>query len=348
MIKLNNELKPDEKIDIYIEYDVKLPNSVGRFGYGDNTINITNWYPIACVYDERGWNKKGYEKIGDPFYSNTSNFDVSINIPNKYKIASTGVIKSKKKTNNRNIFKVDAKNVRDFAFILSDKFSISSTNTKGTNIYSYSFDEKYGKEALEVAKDSLIVFNDLFGKYPYKTYSVVQSDFFIGGMEYPNLVMIDKDFYDQNTKFALEYVVAHETAHQWWYSLVGNDEISEPWLDEALTEYSTILYFEQKYGKEVKDKLIKSMKVRTITRQSKNIFKSTTEFDNSIDYSLCVYSKGALMIDDIRKKVGDDVFFDTLRKYYNENMYKNVTSDQFMNMWKKEGVNTEKIMNGNN
>jgi aminopeptidase N len=160
--------------------------------------------------------------------------------------------------------------------------------------------------------------------------------------------MIDERLYDRDSKFALEYVVAHETAHQWWYSLVGNDEISEPWLDEALTEYSTILYFEQKYGKEVKDRLIKHMKVRTMTKQSKNIFKSTTEFDNSIDYSLCVYSKGALMIDDIRKKVGDNVFFDTLRKYYNENKYKNVTSDQFMNMWEKEGVNTEKIMNGNN
>ncbi|MCT4508216.1 MAG: M1 family metallopeptidase [Tepidibacter sp.] len=348
IIKLNNELKPDEKIDIHIEYDVKLPNSIGRFGYGDNTINITNWYPIACVHDERGWNKKGYEKIGDPFYSDVSNFNVIIKIPNKYKIASTGVIKSKKKSNDINIFKVDARHVRDFAFILSDKFSILSTNIKDTNIYSYFFDDKYGKEAFAVAKDSLVVFNDLFGKYPYKTYSVVESDFFIGGMEYPNLVMIDERLYDQDSKFALEYVVAHETAHQWWYSLVGNDEISEPWLDEALTEYSTILYFEQKYGKEVKDRLIKHMKVRTMTKQSKNIFKSTTEFDNSIDYSLCVYSKGALMIDDIRKKVGDNVFFDTLRKYYNENKYKNVTSDQFMNMWEKEGVNTEKIMNGNN
>ena len=135
MIKLNKELKPSEKIDVYIEYDVKLPNSIGRFGYGDNTVNITNWYPIACVYDERGWNKKGYEKIGDPFYSNVSNFDVSIDIPNKYKIASTGIIKSKKKAKNRNTFKVDAKKVRDFAFILSDKFTILSDKIKDTNIY---------------------------------------------------------------------------------------------------------------------------------------------------------------------------------------------------------------------
>ena len=44
----------------------------------------------------------------------------------------------------------------------------------------------------------------------------------------------------------MEYLIAHETAHQWWYSVIGNDEINEPWLDEALTEYSTILYFEER------------------------------------------------------------------------------------------------------
>ena len=81
-------------------------------------------------------------------------------------------------------------------------------------------------------------------------------------MEYPTLVMIDQSLYNEKDKFLLEYVIAHETAHQWWYSVIGNDEISEPWLDEALTEYSTVLYFEEKYGKEVGSKLIKTMEIQ--------------------------------------------------------------------------------------
>ena len=38
-----------------------------------------------------------------------------------------------------------------------------------------------------------------------------------------------------------EIVVAHEVAHQWWYSLVGNDQIDEPWLDEAFAQFTTAL-----------------------------------------------------------------------------------------------------------
>ena len=45
---------------------------------GENTINVTNWFPIACVHDDRGWNLKSYETVGDPFYSETSNFYVKM------------------------------------------------------------------------------------------------------------------------------------------------------------------------------------------------------------------------------------------------------------------------------
>ena len=50
-------------------------------------VNVTNWFPIACVYDDKGWNIKSYEAIGDPFYSDTSNFKVTLLAPAKYKLA---------------------------------------------------------------------------------------------------------------------------------------------------------------------------------------------------------------------------------------------------------------------
>lgn len=346
-IDLGYNLKPKEKTNIYLEFDVKLPNSLGRFGYGEYTVNAANWYPIACVYDDRGWNKKSYEAIGDPFYSDVSNFKVIINVPSKYDIATTGKIKNKSIDKTSKTYEIKADKVRDFTFILSDKFNVLSANLGKTEIYSYFFNKDLGNKSLEAAKDSLKIFNNLFGEYPYDTYSVVASDFFIGGMEYPNLVMIDKTLYKDNLKFYLEYVIAHETAHQWWYSLVGNDEITNPWLDESLTEYSTILYFENKYGKEAKDMLIRDIKNKTLKKPIENVFKGTREFKNSTEYSLCVYSKGALLLDNIRNEVGDKVFFKTLKEYYKQNMYKNVTSEEFLSMWKKRGVNIEKIMDNN-
>ena len=343
-VKLDKELKPNDKIEIEIKYTVKLPNSLGRFGYGDDTINVTNWFPIACVYDERGWNTKSYEPIGDPFYSDVSNFQVDILTPKKYVLATTGSIKEKKASNEKVLYKIEANNVRDFAFILSDKFKVKSDYVGNTKISSYYLNDNMGETSLNMAKQSIKVFNKLFGKYPYNTYTVIASDFFIGGMEYPTLVMIDKTLYNDKSKFILEYIIAHETAHQWWYSTVGNDEISEPWIDEALTEYSTVLYFEQVYGNNARKELMSQMAYQSKNHSVEDIFKPTTEYKDSIDYSLGVYTKGAVIFDNIRKNVGDDVFFSTLQQYYKMYTFKNVSGDEFVQIWSKRGVDINKII----
>lgn len=343
-VKIGRQLKPGEKISIDMKFNVKIPNSEGRFGYGENTINITNWFPIACVHDDRGWNLKSYEAVGDPFYSDTSNFYVKLLIPRKYKVGCTGNIISEKSDSEKVLYEIQAKKVRDFAFILSDKFKIKKDTYKGVNINTYNLNEKLSTEVTKIAKDSISIFSNLFGEYPYDTYSVIASDFYIGGMEYPTLVMIDQSLYNEKDKFLLEYVIAHETAHQWWYSIVGNDEVNEPWLDEALTEYSTILYFENKYGKEVSDKLLKTMEVQSENYRGSDMFKASTEFDNSSEYSLNVYTKGAVVFNEIRKEVGDKIFFETLQEYCNNYMFQNVNGNQFMKMWKDKGVDINKIV----
>lgn len=343
-IKLKDSLKQGEKVALDIKFNVKLPNCLGRFGYGDSTINITNWFPIACVYDKNGWNLKSYEAIGDPFYSDTSNFNVTLLAPVKYKLATTGKVVEKKTDNKKMMYKIEGDMVRDFAFILSDEFSESKTNYKDISISTYNLNEEMSKDATNIAKSSIEIFSNLFGDYPYNYYSVVASDFFIGGMEYPMLVMIDKSLYNEENKFLLEYVIAHETAHQWWYSVIGNNEIEEPWLDEALTEYSTILYFENKYGKETSDKLLKTMEIQTKNYRCSDIFKATTDYKDSADYSLSVYTKGAVIFNEIRNQAGDKVFFDTLQEYYNKYKFKNVNGSQFIELWNSKGVDIEKII----
>lgn len=343
-VKLGKSLKEGEQVKIDLKYNVKLPNCLGRFGYGESTVNITNWFPIACVYDDKGWNLKSYEAVGDPFYSDTSNFKVKILAPSKYKLATTGKITKIKTDNEKVLYTIDGKMVRDFAFILSDKFVVNKTTYKDIDINTYNLNEDMSEDAMEVAKSSIQIFSNLFGDYPYDTYSVVASDFFIGGMEYPMLVMIDENLYNKENKFLLEYVIAHETAHQWWYSVIGNDEINEPWLDEALTEYSTVLYFEEKYGKETGDKLMKTMEVQTRDYETTDIFKATTDYKDSSEYSLSVYTKGAVAFNEIRKEVGDEIFFNTLKEYYNTYKFKNVNGPQFVDLWKSKGVDIEKII----
>ncbi|MDD3839446.1 MAG: M1 family metallopeptidase [Clostridia bacterium] len=338
-LQLKDKIKPLDELDIDIKYIVKLPNSLGRFGYGDFTINSANWYPVLCVYDDTGWSKYPYYAIGDPFYSHVANYNVKITAPSSWIIASTGNVMDKKERGDLTTWDIKALAVRDFAFIASDKFMVSSKSLKDIQVHSYYFTKDFGERALKYASDAIDVFNEYFGDYPYGQFSVVQTDFFIGGMEYPNVVMIDKSLYNDASKFLLEYVIAHETAHQWWYSTVGNNEIEEAWLDESLTEYSTMIYFEQVYGKQMRDEIFKSMIVDKYDRnrakdkeQKEIILKPVDEFENMTDYDSLVYAKGAMMLDSLRKSLGDDVFKDIMMTYYRNNAFGISSTQEFIDV----------------
>ncbi len=104
---------------------------------------------------------------------------------------------------------------------------------------------KPGVAAVEVAAGALEVYNQQFGAYPYKELDVVEGPMRNAlGVEYPGIVMIGASLYNAPEKPEFEVTVAHEVAHQWWYNVVGNNVFDEPWLDEALTTYSSSLFYE--------------------------------------------------------------------------------------------------------
>ena len=327
-------------------------------GYFTNTVNLGNWYPIVCVYENGNWNKCIYNPNGDPFYSQVANYSVTLTLPSTYTLATTGIITEKNTKNPLNtVWTVRADKVRDFACVFSQNFKLKSAIYDNIIVYSYYIgDDKYGQKALDTGVNAIKTFNEMFGKYPYDQISIVSCDFYIGGMEYPNMVMINKDLYASNTIDALEEVVAHEVAHQWWYGVVGNDEINKAWLDESLTHYSTMMYYEKTYGDQrFKEAMSSSKSYYCATIQ---VLKATgVDFNEKIDrpsssfndwrlYDVLVYDKGAMMLDSIRGAVGDKKFFDSLKEYYSTNMYKNVTEKELISAFnKKSGIDVTSIMN---
>jgi hypothetical protein len=88
------------------------------------------------------------------------------------------------------------------------------------------------REFLDTAARALTTYSQRYGAYPWSTYTVVgEADGPTLGLEYPTIVFVSDDLGPD--------VVAHETAHQWFYSLVGNDQALEPWLDESLAQWAT-------------------------------------------------------------------------------------------------------------
>lgn len=353
-VKLLNELFPNERVDIYFEYEITLPNINHRFGYGNNTINLGNFYPIACVYENGGFNKSEYHHNGDPFYSNISNYKVTVTNNENYTIASTGHIINNSVNNHEKTTVLEAKAVRDFAIVVSNKFNTLSQKVGDTNINYYYYNDANPEQSLQTSVDALNTFNQLIGKYPYSNLAVVEANFVHGGMEFPNLVMISdclEKYQDyQNT-------IVHEIAHQWWYGVVGNNEYNYGWLDEGLTEYTTALFYEHNasYGLTYNEIMQNANSSYCLfVEVYEDIFgevdttmnRKLDEFNTEPEYVYISYVKGMLLFDSIREIIGEKTFLRCLKNYYRTYQGKNVSPDRLIKSFETTSLRSlESIFN---
>lgn len=336
-INLPSSLKPKEDIEIYFKYKGNLPLNIDRFGYGERVYNFGNWYPIACVYDDDGWNLDPYYNLGDPFYSDVANYSVKITVPKDMVIASSGNIKHERIKGDKKTYTIEGKIIRDFAWVASFDFLIKEAYIGDTvvKIYALEDNENMATFASEVGTESIEIFNRLFGKYPYGVYSIVMTEF-PTGMEYPGIVFINKDYYKENSKDALEQVIVHETAHQWWYGVVGNDQVDEAWLDESLATYSEVIYIYNRYGKAQAENYYNytcEMAYeygKVYLGDDIGIKKSLDKFNGWNDYGILVYTRGAMFLNEVKDNFGMETLYDILSKYYDTYRFHHGNTEGFI------------------
>ena len=121
--------------------------------------------------------------------------------------------------------------MRDVAFSVGH-FAVAEQDVAGVHV-TVGVDRSVNEDPhhdLALIADALPKYEARFGAFPWPVYSVAMTPGFAGGIEFPLHVMQGPDSQDRS--------VVHELAHQWFYSLVGNDQARDPWLDEALASYA--------------------------------------------------------------------------------------------------------------
>lgn len=301
-------------------------------GYHNNSFNLTGFYPVAAVYDE-GWRIDKYNNNGDPFFTDVSNYFVTLNVPENFNVASSGEYTAHIQSGTKTC-RILAEDVREIAIVADTDLKLYEDTLDGTTIKSYAKDEVFGKHTLNLAKEALSFYNNAFGKYPYSSLSIVQSSMHGGGMEYPNLVLISEEFYKDEEKINLEWIIAHEIAHQWWYGLVGSDPVNDPFLDESLTEFSTLLYTRNKYDKAKYEELKNHFCLKPYSSykhilEDTVIHKNIMEYETAFELSMLAYNKGCMMYIDMENIMGTEKLTQMLKDYYNRYRYSIVTDEQW-------------------
>ncbi len=372
-IDLSSPLMPGDAVVIKMNFRVKIPKMISRFGYTGKHFTIAQWYPKMAVYDEEGWRPDEYHLIGE-FYGDFAAFDVSISLPQDYYVGSTGyLVQSINGDNNMPLISEDknaedcekidegqnkeasetsptktlvfhAEKVHDFAWVSSPDYVREEAEWNGTLVRALVFkrDSKKGwKNLLTYSLDAIRFYSEQIGEYPYRNLTIVEAHTgSAGGMEYPTLSMIDPG---ANTPFMriLEFVTVHEICHNWWYGMVGNDELNDAWLDEGFTEYFTIRYAEWKYERGNVFDLPDWVPLKTelpyanehewrylqYARSGKDrvVAEPVYLLDDYDMYGAITYSKGSDILDMLNYVIGDSLFSEFIKSYFSQYRFKHPT-----------------------
>ena len=286
--------KAGENAEIELEYTVQIPRMAYRFGLWDGIYALGNAFAVPAVWEDGAFRTDGYAPVGDPFVTDCANYTVSVTVPEGYACAGSGWAETEK-SKGEITFRFSAPAVRDFALVISDRFVSAQALEGGVLITAYASDASRAREMLKDARKALGVYESLWGEYPYQSYTLAEIHMPLGGMEYPALAMISSDDLAQGGR-ELEYLIAHETAHQWWYALVGSDGFHQPWQDEALSEFGVLEYAESVYGVQERSDLEQTRvesAMRVTVSQGITPGAPLDRFSSMSEYSLVVYNRGA-------------------------------------------------------
>lgn len=335
-ITLPAPLQPAESITLNASYSLSLPFREGTLGYTGRAMNLANWYLMIPPYqDGSGWMVNDMWLVnsfivGEHLSYESADFDVTLQFTDRREnlIIAAGAPALEDETG----IHYQHNLARTFTISISDQFRVAEVQAGDVKVISYSFPETVpnnsNQAAAEIAAQSVVLYSEMFYPYPRPILSVVQADF-LHGMEYDGLILLSRgfyDFYDGSMFTNLTIIGAHETCHQWFFSLVGNNQAIEPWLDESMATYCELLYYER-YSP---DSVNWWWNNRVLNHIPAGFIDSSIYFANGYEpYRDAVYLRGALFMDELRTAIGDEAFFGFLRHYVKTNAYEIATKTDF-------------------
>jgi hypothetical protein len=220
---VNRSLAAGERVTVTMSWKLRLPRGAGFQLKGGGSARLVSFFPILA-WDGSGWAIDPPLRKMDSFWptSPTADFDVRIAAPGGLRVLATG--------SEVGAGHWRAQSARDFALAVG-QFTVRRTTVRLPKPVSVLVGLERGSNypiqafASETAR-ALRWYANRYGRYPWSTYTLaVMNDFRgLNGFAYPTIGFLGD---------ASLVLIPHETAHQWFASLVGNDQARDPWLSEG-------------------------------------------------------------------------------------------------------------------
>ena len=293
-----------------LQFSLTISQTPGRLAKSARGITLGYWFPLLAVH--RGeWDRRPFVDVGDATFSEVADFDLTVTTSGPAQVVATGRRLEQDGTRSRFV----AASVRDVAVAISPEYTVRRVQVGTSTLEVAAFGEDRANYYLTRGAEFLRWANQKFGPYPYPVLVIADTDLpsSYGGLEYPGLIFLARGIGlpAQPAGGSLDTLYLHEILHQWFYSLVGNDQIADPWLDEAFVTYLAYAYY-----REVQPALAAGVYERTIAGSASGpVDGSVYDFPSDPPYFGVVYRRGARFLEALHGRLGDGPFWQLLREH---------------------------------
>jgi len=343
-VPLPQPLAPGQSVTLGMDYTIALQAGelrlYGQFSDLEGVLALPNAYPVLSVYEPgSGWWAVTEHAQGDAVYSETAFYNVTITAPADLTLVTSGSAVGRAAHDDGTLTqRFVAPLMRDFVVFGSADYKTLSGEQDGVSIRVHyrplpPYGEQGARAALRVTQATVALFDDTFGAYPFRELDVAETPTTAGGIEYPGAFVVASSIWERGGE-ALDFVTVHEAAHQWWYSLVGNDQTTDPWLDEALAQFSTAVYIRAAEGEQAYQGAIASFRRQyegyAQIYPEQPIGEPAADYTNNA-YYFYVYQKGPVFFATLAEQVGYDRLLDALHNYFAAYRYEIAEPEDLLN-----------------
>ncbi len=355
----NHSLKFSREYDaVFIDFPEELPvNSLQKIritysGKPQEAINPPWFGGFVWKKDKKGnyWDGVACEHLGasswwpckDHMSDEPDSMKMTFTVPSGYDLISNGTLIEKKPaedgyTSHTWLVKNSIDNY-NATFYLGKftQFADSVTNSEGTyplDYYVLPYNLENARETFKQTKEVIKVYEELFGNYPFPQdgFAMIESPY--EGMEHQGAIAYGNDYDKKNNVYVnkdYDYIIVHETAHEWWGNSVSAADMADMWIQEGFATYAELLFMEKRYGyadylKEAAGKMVQIFNFWPLVGNrdvNENTFASND-----------VYTKGAMLLHNLRCTINDDsLFFRIIKDFAVQNRQKVVVSNDFIRL----------------
>ncbi len=348
------------RLNLTVDYIGRLPagtveSEIMQAGEGAAIVESPNFFiDPALIYSKR---RAFYVQMGNDDYATST---LKVTVPAEWTVVSGGVRTETTEGGARTVTYDQTQNGKYIAFLVARLFPVASERSERLSFDAYGQSRTRGEVSRSVStlKSAALFYRNLFGPLPYSPLSLALVEAPVpGGHSPPGLLIVQerpplmggglKD--DPATFYDIPgFFLAHELAHQWWGHGVTPKSYHDRWVAEGLAQYAAALWARDSQGEAVFVRVLRKM-VTWARRLSEagpvDLGNRVGHIQNNAQaHRAVVYDKGALVLDMVRRLIGDDAFRRALMKLQSDHRFKQVDTETVRRAFEAQGsINLEEL-----